>query len=184
MKGIVFESDCLRVRMLNYSDIPTIIKWWNDGAVMKDMGFENGMGITESSLLSRFKKQLEADDTTILDSRMFIITDRNTGQEIGELQYGELDLQNKKCRIAVKIAEIDYQGKGLGEESLSLFIGYLAAELGLSKIEIDTIHDNLRAYNLYKKLGFLETKRVKDFWTDDQGHKHDIVFLEKVLDSE
>lgn len=179
---ILFESEHVRVRRLNYSDIPTITKWWNDGAVMKDMGFNNGMGVTESSLLSRFKKQLEADDREILDNRMFIIADRKTGKEIGELQYGELDLVNKKCRIAIKIAEIDYQGKGLGEESLSLFIGYLTSELGLNKIEIDTIHGNVRAYNLYKKLGFKEIKRVKDFWTDDQGNKHDIIFMEKVLD--
>lgn len=32
------------------------------------------------------------------------------GKEIGELQYGEQDLENKKCRIAIKVAEIDYQG--------------------------------------------------------------------------
>lgn len=88
-----------------------------------------------------------------------------------------------KCRIAIKIAELDYQGKGIGEESLSLFIGYLTWELGMNKIEIDTIHDNVRAHNLYKKLGFKETRRVKDFWTDDHGHKHDILFMEKVFDN-
>lgn len=183
MKHLIFESDRIRVRTLSYSDIPIVTRWWNNGALMKEMGFVNGMGITESSLLRRFKKQLEADDTTILDSRMFIVTDRKTGREIGELQYGELNLQDKKCRLAVKIAELDYQGKGLGEESLSLFIDYLVSEFGLNKIQIDTIHDNVRAYNLYKKLGFVEIERVKDFWTDDRGHKHDIIFMEKVLDS-
>lgn len=183
MKDIVFESSRIRVRKLDYSDIPTITRWWNDGEIMKDMGFADGMGVTESSLLSRLKKQLVADDTTILDSRMFIITDRKSGKEIGELQYGELDQQNRKCRIALKIAEIDYQGKGLGEESLSFFIHYLVSEFGLNRIEIDTIHDNVRAYNLYKKLGFVEIKRVKDFWTDDQGRLHDIIFMEKVIGS-
>lgn len=180
MKNIIFESDRIRVRTLDYSDIPIITRWWNDGSLMKDMGFINGMGITESSLFSRFEKQL-SDGNAILESRMFIITDIKTDNEIGELQYGELDLKNKKCRIAIKISEISYQGKGLGEESLSLFIDYLTSEFSLNKIEIDTIHDNIRAYRLYKKLGFEEIERIKDYWTDDQGNKHDIIFMEKVI---
>ena len=81
----------------------------------------------------------------------------------------------------MKISELSYQGKGLGEEALSAFINYLTSEFGLNKIEIDTIHDNIRAYNLYKKLGFQEVERIKDFWTDDQGNKHDIIFMEKVI---
>lgn len=177
MENVIFESNRIRVRKLNYSDIPIITRWWNDGILMKDMGFINGMGVTESSLLSRFNKQLN-DKDTILESRMYIITDIKTGKEIGELQYGELDLKDKKCRIAIKISEISYQGKGLGEEALSLFIDYLVSEFGLNKIEIDTIHDNIRAYRLYKKLGFKEVERIKDYWTDDQGIKHDIIFME------
>ena len=58
MKKTIFESNRIRVRKLNYSDIPIITKWWNDGLLMKDMGFINGMGVTETSLLSRFEKQL------------------------------------------------------------------------------------------------------------------------------
>ncbi|MDR7870130.1 MAG: GNAT family N-acetyltransferase [Tissierellaceae bacterium] len=179
MKDIIIESNRIQVRQLRCSDIPIVAKWWNDGSIMKDMGFINGMGVTESSLLSRFKEQFNND--TILESRMFIILDIKTGKEIGELQYGELDLKNKKCRIAIKISETNYQGKGLGEESLSLFIDYLASEFYLNKIEIDTIHDNIRAYKLYRKLGFKEIERVKDFWTDDQGNNHDIIFMEKVI---
>ena len=180
MKNVIFESSRIRVRKLNYSDIPMIVRWWNDGLLMKDMGFINGMGVTESSLFSRFSKQLN-DHDTVLESRMFIITDIQTDREIGELQYGELDLKDKKCRIAIKISEIDFQGRGLGEEALSLFIDYLISEFSLNKIEIDTIHDNVRAYKLYKKLGFQEIERIKDYWTDDQGNKHDIIFMERVI---
>lgn len=182
MKDIIFDSKRIRVRKLKHSDIPIIAGWWNNGLLMKDMGFINGMGVTESSLLSRFNKQL-TDNDTILERRLFIITDIQTGKEIGELQYGELDLKNKKCRIAIKISEIDFQGKGLGEEALSLFMDYLISEFNLHKLEIDTIHNNVRAYKLYKKLGFNETERIKDFWTDDQGNKHDIILMEKVIQS-
>lgn len=182
MKNIIFESNRIRVRMLNYSDIRIIARWWNDGLLMKDMGYVNGLGITESDLLKRFEKQLN-DESSVLESRIYIITDAITNKEIGELQYGELDLENKKCRLAIKISDISYQGKGLGEEALSLFISYLVSEFGLKTIEIDTIHNNIRAYNLYKKLGFIEVKRIKDFWTDDQGNKHDIIFMEKIINN-
>ncbi|NMB38935.1 MAG: hypothetical protein GX994_05100 [Firmicutes bacterium] len=35
MKGKVFEPDRIVVRRLYYSDIPTITRWWNNGAVKK-----------------------------------------------------------------------------------------------------------------------------------------------------
>lgn len=178
MKNIIFESNRISVRKLTHSDIPIITRWWNNGLLMKDMGFINGLDVTEQSLYARFEKQIN-DEDSILESRMYIISDIKTGKEIGELQYGELNLEEKKCRIAIKISEISYQGKGLGEEALSLFIDYLICEFDLKKIEIDTIHDNKRAYNLYKKLGFREVERIKDFWTDDQGNNHDIIFMEK-----
>lgn len=176
----IFLSDRIGVRNLEHSDIPTITRWWNNGELMKDMGFINGMGVTEEGLLSRFEKQLKGENE-ILDSRIYIITDIKTGKAIGELQYGELDLENKKCRIAIKISELEYQGKGLGKEAILLFIEYLKSKFGLNKIEIDTIHDNIRAFELYKKLGFKEVERIKDFWTDDQGKKHDIIFMEMIL---
>lgn len=177
MKNIVFSTDRIGVRNLEYTDIPLITRWWNDGNLMKDMGFVNGMGVTESGLYSRFENQLK-NNNALLERRIYIITDIKTGKAIGELQYGELDLESKKCRIAIKISEIEYQGKGLGEEALIHFIKYLKSEFGLKKIEIDTIHDNIRAYRLYKKLGFKEVQRIKDFWTDAQGKKHDIIFME------
>ncbi|NLM97473.1 MAG: GNAT family N-acetyltransferase [Halanaerobiaceae bacterium] len=62
-----------------------------------------------------------------------------------------MNLREKKRRIAIKVSEINYQGKGLGEEALSLFMDYLISEFDLNKIEIDTIHDNIRVYSLYKK---------------------------------
>ena len=183
MKNVVFESERIKVRMLKRSDIPILTGWWNNGLLMKDMGFINGMGVTEPSLLSRFNRQLN-DKNSILKNRMYIITDIETGKEIGELQYGELDLEDRKCRIAIKISDIDFQGKGFGKEALSHFIDYLVSQFSLKKIEIDTIHDNVRAYNLYKKLGFIEIERIKDYWSDDQGIKHDIIFMEKEISTQ
>ena len=61
MQNIIFETNRIRVRKLTYSDIPIITRWWNNGLLMKDMGFINGMGVTESSLYSRFKNQLSDD---------------------------------------------------------------------------------------------------------------------------
>ena len=51
------------------------------------------------------------------------------------------------------IGEKQYWGKGLGKEILAGMINS-AKELNLSSIYLKVIHDNLRAINLYKKMGF------------------------------
>ncbi|NLM97472.1 MAG: hypothetical protein GX175_07690 [Halanaerobiaceae bacterium] len=72
---MIFESDRIIVRKLTYSDIPIITGWWNNGQLMKDMGFKDGLGVTKKCLYERFEKELN-DQDSILESRMYIILDK------------------------------------------------------------------------------------------------------------
>jgi RimJ/RimL family protein N-acetyltransferase len=47
-----------------------------------------------------------------------------------------------------------YLGKGLGYLSYKLFIPYVFDEYKLHKVSLEVLQTNIRAINLYKKLGF------------------------------
>jgi len=174
----VAQGERVGIRHITMGDIPLLAKWWNDGEIMAPMGFRHGMGATEFQLQQRFSAEINDTDPFRI-SRRYIIVDRQaTNKPIGELAYGELDLEHHTCRIAIKIGEKAYQGKGYGYESLSVFIEYLFEHFSLRKIEIDTLADNLPAYYLYKKLGFIETRVEKNYWTDPDGVAHDLIFME------
>lgn len=55
---MIFESDRIIVRKLTYSDIPIITGWWNNGQLMKDMGFKDGLGVTKNVFMKDLRKSL------------------------------------------------------------------------------------------------------------------------------
>ena len=175
--SIVYEEGRITIRALEVTDAIMFTKWWNNGALMKDVGFKKGMGVSVSEMEEAFAAEIK-DTNPYRNKRRYVVEDRESHKPIGELTYGNLDMNRKSCGIGIKICDISLQGKGLGQETLIAFMRYLCEKFQLDIIEIDTLKDNERAYKLYKKLGFQEVKTMENFWTDPEGESHDLVFME------
>ncbi|HHX02563.1 MAG TPA: GNAT family N-acetyltransferase [Firmicutes bacterium] len=175
---LVVKGRRIGIRNIELADVPTFVKWWNDGKLMASVGFRKGLGVTETELEHRFAVEINDPDPERTSRRYVIVDLEDKYKPIGELAYGQLDLEQGKCLVGIKICELDYQGKGYGSEAMTVFINFLFDCFRLRKIEIDTLADNMRAYNLYRKLGFKETRIEKNFWTDPDGKSHDVIFME------
>ncbi|MDD2431781.1 MAG: GNAT family protein [Firmicutes bacterium] len=174
---VVAEGEKIKIRPISLEDVPQFVKWWNDGELMASVGFSRGLGVTEAKLYDDFNEEI-SDPSSLRERRRYVVLDKVNDLPIGELVYGQLDLAENKCRIGIKICELSYQGKGFGKDALVTFILFLFNHFDLQKIEIDTLADNLRAYSLYKKVGFRETKKESKFWQDPDGIWHDVIFME------
>lgn len=165
----IIKTNKIMVRPVKVSDAEIFFKWWNNGELMKDVGFSKGLNISLEKIKERF---------SIMDkTKIFIIYDTVSKEPIGELSYGELNNEEKSCRIGIKICEVSLQGKHYGHEALCAFLDYLYSELDLNIIYIDTFLNNVRALNLYKKIGS-ETLEIKEnFWTNPEGTSFDVIFL-------
>lgn len=172
------RSQRLYYDFLTEDDLVCIEKWWNDGNVTAPMGFPDGLHVTIQQLKQRFQKEFAAVGQPT-EQRTLIIYEKKSNKPIGELAYGEYNKVEKSCRLAIKIGETSCQGRGYGKEALQWFMEFLHKEYGITTILIDSIHDNAAAVHLYEKLGFAETERIPDYWTDETGKAHDIIFYEK-----
>jgi len=167
----IIKTSKIMVRPVQIEDASTLVRWWNDGNIMKDVGFNNGI----KTDIVKVEKQIKNQNHS--NVKLFIICDTNNKQPIGELSYGELDLNDRSCRIGIKICETNLQGKRYGHDSICEFIKYLFTCFALNLIYIDTLHTNIRAINLYKKIGSDVIEIKKDFWTNPEGIIYDVVFL-------
>lgn len=168
----IIKTNKIMVRPVQLEDASILVKWWNDGNLMKHVGFSKGLNTNIDKVKMQISKQ---NDNKI---KMFIIYDAINKQPIGELSFGELDLTNKSCRIGIKICEVNLQGKGYGHHSLCEFIKYLFSYYNLEKIFIDTFLSNNRAVNLYKKIGSEVIEIKKSFWTNPEGISYDVIFFQ------
>ncbi|WP_105975060.1 GNAT family N-acetyltransferase [Streptomyces geranii] len=82
------------------------------------------------------------------------VTDRGTGEVVGEVVLYEWDPGARSCTFRTLIGPRG-RGRGLGTEATRLIVGYGFERLGLHRVELQAYADNLRALRVYEKVGFV-----------------------------
>ncbi len=82
----------------------------------------------------------------------FAITDNNDNW-VGTISLKNIDEKNKSAEYAI-ITSSKIHGKGYAYEATKQLLNYAFDELGLNRIYLDVLVDNVRANKFYKKCGF------------------------------
>jgi len=117
------------------------------------------------------------DGSQPLLGRCFIIEYNN--QEIGQINYNNIDRIEKSTEIDIWLADSRYAGQGLGTEGIIVFCDYLRENLGCEKIYIAPSGRNASAIKSYKKAGFFETRNLPENFIPDYS---DTIVLMKTFD--
>ncbi|MFF6977684.1 GNAT family N-acetyltransferase [Streptomyces sp. NPDC008343] len=82
------------------------------------------------------------------------VTDRATGELVGEVVLYEWDPDARSCTFRTLIGPRG-RGRGLGTEATRLIVGHGFEQLGLHRIQLEAYAHNLRALHIYEKVGFV-----------------------------
>lgn len=90
---------------------------------------------------------------------------------IGTTRLDRIDVDNRAANFAIGIVDPDYLGRGLGTEATMLVLRFGFEELGLHRIGLTVLADNLRAIAAYRKCGFeVEGRLRQTLWRDGAWH--------------
>jgi RimJ/RimL family protein N-acetyltransferase len=95
---------------------------------------------------------------------------------VGFVALFSIEWPNSHGWVAVGIGDPVDRGKGFGKEAVSLVLRFAFHELGLRRISLDVISDNLPAIALYRGLGFQEEGRMRERVYRD-GRTFDLVYM-------
>jgi RimJ/RimL family protein N-acetyltransferase len=166
------------IRQLELGDEEFLHKWWNSGELMEHASFVFGTMQSKESIRKNIINEIE-NYSVFPEKKRFIICNKATLEPIGEINYVDWDARNQKCEFGIKICEIDQQGKGYGKDALYHFIDFLFRTLNLNKIELTSMIDNIRAHNLYKKLGFKEIGTIRaGFFDSRTASFSDVIYMD------
>ncbi|MFI6011257.1 GNAT family N-acetyltransferase [Streptomyces sp. NPDC051243] len=82
------------------------------------------------------------------------VTDRTTGELVGEVVLYEWDSKARSCTFRTLIGPKG-RNRGLGTEATRLIVGHGFEQLGLHRIELQAYGHNHRALRVYEKAGFV-----------------------------
>ena len=107
---------------------------------------------------------------------LVISNEDNSEILIGNCGIHNIDWKNRVGEVGIVIGEKQYQNMGYGTEAMELLLEYAFNTVNLNRIELNVYDYNNRAIKLYKKLGFTEEGRRRQFmW--NKGSYHDAVLM-------
>ena len=112
-----------------------------------------------------------------------IVRDASCGDAIGFVQISQVHRRNRIGYLGLCIAT-DARGRGLGQATLRTLIETSRTELGLFKLLSEVRVDNFPALRCHLSLGFHIVGTLKAHFLDSEGVRHDVLFLERLLDGD
>lgn len=93
---------------------------------------------------------------TSSDRKLFLISDKETGVNIGTIGLKNLDWINRNAELYISIGEYPKKGEGYGTDAVKVMITYCFHTLNLHKLYLHVFESNTRAINCYKKAGMIQ----------------------------
>lgn len=145
----------LSIEETTADDLTDLGRLWNDGRVMRWVGFPDGLGLDADGLREWFER--------LRSSRLahhFVIRDPDLGF-CGELFY-RVDPGHRRAELDVKLT-VEAQGRGIATAALS----WLVDRVFVHEPEVDAVWtepttENAASRTLYSRCGLAETRRPDD----------------------
>ena len=154
----------ITIKATDESDLLNIMNLWNNGEVMKYVGFPEGLYYTEEKIKDWYQRNKEIKFFT-----HFSIYSKEDGY-CGETGYGVPKSFDKNICLNIKLLPHTH-GKGIAEYALRFVINEVKRTNAANSVWVDPHVDNEKAIKMYKKLGFID-KEYPDYLLHEDNGKH------------
>lgn len=158
----------VHLRPITAADTAKIVAWRNKEFVRKNFIYQQPF--TEEGHMAWFREQVESGRVA-----QFIICVED--REIGSVYLRDIDREKGEAEYGVFIGESDALGKGYGTQAAKRMLDYGFGKLGLKKIFLRLLEDNLRALKSYEKAGFQLMPNRRETVILEQGAR-EVLFME------
>jgi RimJ/RimL family protein N-acetyltransferase len=143
------------IRETSEGDLPALVALWNDGRIMRWVGYPDGLGIDEHGARAWFDQQRLDPD------RHHFVAETDSLGFVGELYY-RVERRHRRAALDIKLRP-EAQGRGLAGAGLRALCELVfAAEPGVDVVWVEPSRENVRARRLYARCGFVPAERPAD----------------------
>ncbi|MBE5867387.1 MAG: GNAT family N-acetyltransferase [Lachnospiraceae bacterium] len=167
-KGI-YTQDGIYLRLMREEDTEDIVRWRNSDAVRQRFIYR---GIfTEETHRNWIRTMVEPGKVV-----QAMICESATDKAVGSVYIRDIDRTHSKGEYGIFIGEDSARGRGIGTAAARLMIRYAFEELGLHRLFLRVLADNVQAISSYEKAGFQREAYLReDVFLD--GKYQDVILM-------
>ena len=143
------------------------VEWMNDRDIVGGFG-----GLSNHVSPASARKTLEE-----MQGHRFAIVLLDGDVLIGQISLHDIDHLHRRGYFGILIGEAEHHNKGYGAEAVRLIIDYGFKQLNLNNIMLSVRADNYGGIACYKKVGFKEAGRRREWYFKD-GKYVDEIFMD------
>lgn len=167
------------LRSFELSDLDEVMRHWNS------MELRNLVGAADMGPASRNDEEefIKGTWKRRQEKKAFTLAIETIaeGRLIGGVSLMNINWTNRSAMLGISIYDPKNRGKGYGQESINLILGFAFRTLNLYRVELEAFDFNERAQKCYQKVGFREVgKRRKARFID--GQYRDVMIMDILRD--
>jgi RimJ/RimL family protein N-acetyltransferase len=141
----MIEGELVRLRALERSDLPAVVRWMNDPEVTKYLLSAPLYGLEEM--------EQWYNDHRGSDDRLLAMLDER-GEMVGYCGITRLEWEERRCNLWLIIGERNAWNHGYGTDTVRTMLRYLFEEVNLHRVYLTVDEENRRAIGVYERCGF------------------------------
>jgi len=150
------ESTVLRAR--EPGDAPTMARWLNDREVMWFLGGRYPWSLAAEE---EWLREPTKEAPSFEDQRLCIET--LDGRLIGTTGLRGATPENREASLGIMIGEKDCWSQGYGTDAIVTLLRFAFGQMNLHRVALEVYADNARGIACYRKCGFVEEVRMRQF---------------------
>jgi [ribosomal protein S5]-alanine N-acetyltransferase len=155
MKATILESERLVYKPLCLEHLSwDYVGWLNDPEVYKYLETRGGYSIEK---LKEFLSEVEKKDILFWGIHL-----KDSLRHLGNIKIDPVNTRHGTAEYGIMMGEKSEWGKGYAKEASVIIINHCFNMLGLRKITLGVITNNVAAVQLYKKIGFITEGVLKN----------------------
>jgi RimJ/RimL family protein N-acetyltransferase len=170
----LFEGKLVRLAAWDpETDATSFARWSTDSEYLRLFGAEPAY----PQPVGAHKKQLErlAKRTDQFTFLIYPLAPADA-EAIGLVELDGIAWAHGEGWLGIGLGDRDYWGQGYGTDATHLILRFGFTELNLHRISLTVFDYNTRALQVYRKLGFVEEGRAREFLQRD-GRRWDMIFM-------
>jgi len=171
----LFEGNDIRLGPIDFEKDPEVeSRWTHDLSYMRMLGRELARPLSQAQL----KKKYEAIEKGMEEHNLIYYTIRRKedGGLLGFIRLDWIEWSHGAAQLKMGIGDAQERGKGIGSQTLRLFLRFAFEELNLYRLTATVGEDNPGGVEFFKKFGFVEEVRRRKALLRD-GQTYDLLML-------
>ncbi|MFW9988778.1 MAG: GNAT family N-acetyltransferase, partial [Candidatus Odinarchaeota archaeon] len=147
--------------------IESFLKWFNDPEIIQYLiRYRPITRMAEENWIENLR-----EDNENIHFSIVIFHEEKPEKLIGNCGLHNINWKDRIAEAGIVIGEKEYHNKGYGTEALNILLEYGFNTVNLNRIELIVYEYNIGAVKSYKKVGFIEEGRKRQFfWFNGKYH--------------